>query len=70
MMMKGKPMAIGPIRASTIRKNSRETIRISGRINIRNGKRGLDLTPYEARALWNWLGYNAFPQSETEGDVK
>ena len=66
MMAKGKPLAIGSIRASTIRKNSAETIRISGRINIRNGKRGLDLTPYEARALWNWLGYNAFPDTGGE----
>ena len=67
MMAKGKEFAIGPIRAKVTEKDGMKTIRLSGRINVRKGQRGQDLTQYEAQALWNWLGYNAFDSTPSGG---
>lgn len=48
--------AIGPIRALLRpQRSGRTTIRISGRINVRDGVQALELSRYEAKYISEWL---------------
>jgi hypothetical protein len=52
----GKPFALGAYRANwVLTKLGSRVLRISGGMKQRGGKKGIEMSPYAAKALGEWL---------------